>query len=78
MCIKWTIRIREGGCKEDVGRHILLDIKQKIEISEISQNWIFSFFLKLFYKAVGCNKTKKFQFGKFTNWRKSSFCVWHF
>ena len=67
MCIKWTIRIREGGCKEGVGRYIAgYQTKKK---SHKIESWIL---IVLTVKTVGCNDTKNCQL------EKQSFCVWHF
>ena len=59
MCIKWTIRIREGGCKEGVGRYIAgYQTKKK---SHKIESWIL---IVLTVKTVGCNETKKLPIGK--------------
>ena len=65
MCIKWTIRIREEGSEEGVGRYIAgYQTKWKLWILIVS-----------IVKTLVYNKTKHFQINKFSNWRKQSFCV---
>lgn len=54
MCIKWTIRIREGGCKEGVGRYIAgYQTKWK---SQTIESWIL---IVSTVKTLVYNKTKK-------------------
>ena len=53
MCIKWTIRIREEGSKEGVGRYIAgYQTKSKSQTIEL---WIL---IVSTVKTHGCNKTK--------------------
>ena len=70
MCIKWTIRIREGGCKEGVGRYIA-GYQTKWKSHKI-ESWIL---IVSTVKTLVYNKTKHFQINNISNWRKQSCCV---